>query len=51
MVGGMFAVAIMSCWGKRFIEVSTRFGLLGIVPWCAMAAYSAVWDVVAMVVA
>jgi hypothetical protein len=41
MVGGMFAVATMSCWWERFIEVGIRFGLLGTIPWCAMVAYNA----------
>ncbi len=32
MVGGMFTVATMSCWGERFIEVRIRSRLLAIVP-------------------
>ncbi len=51
MVGGMFAIATMSCWGERFTEISTEFGLLGTVQWCAMAACSVTWKVVVMVVA
>jgi hypothetical protein len=42
MVGGMFAVIVMNCWGKRFTKVGTRSGLLGIIPWCVMAACSVV---------
>jgi hypothetical protein len=41
MVGGMFIIATMSYWGKRFIEIGIGFGLLGIVPSCVMATYSA----------
>jgi hypothetical protein len=51
VVGGMFVVATMSCWGERFTEVGTRSGLLGTVPWCAIAAYNVAWEVVAMAVA
>ncbi len=51
MVGGMFTIATMNCWGEKFIEVGTRSGLLGIIPWCVMAACSAIWKVLAMVVA
>jgi len=51
MVGRMFAVGTMSCSGERFTEVGIESGLLGIVPWCAMAAYSAAWEAVAMAVA
>jgi hypothetical protein len=40
----------MSCWREKFNEVGTKFGLLGIVPWCAMAACNVVWEVMAMVV-
>jgi hypothetical protein len=32
MMGGMFVVTVMSCSGERFIDVGTRFGLLGTVP-------------------
>jgi hypothetical protein len=42
MVGGMFVVATMNCWGEMFIKVGTRSGLLGIVPWCTLVACSAV---------
>ncbi len=48
---GMFVVAIMSCWGKKFIEVGIGFGLLGIVPWCVMVVYNATWEAVAMAMA
>jgi hypothetical protein len=41
----------MSYWSERFTEVGTGFGLLGIIPWCAMATYSVAWEAVAMVVA
>jgi hypothetical protein len=51
MVGGMFMVATMNCWRKRFTEIGTGFGLLGIVPWCAMAVCSAAWKAVAMALA
>jgi hypothetical protein len=42
MVGRMFAVVVMSCWGERFIEVGIGSGLLGTVPWCAIIACSAI---------
>jgi hypothetical protein len=51
MVGGMFAVVAISYWGERLTEVGTGFGLLGTIPWCVMASYSAAWEAVAMVVA
>jgi hypothetical protein len=51
MVGGMFAVTTMSCWGKMFIEVGTEFGLLGKVPWCAMVVCSVACEVVVMALA
>jgi hypothetical protein len=51
MVGGMFAVGAMSCWGERFTKIGTEFGLLGIVSWCEMAACSVAWKVVAMAMA
>ncbi len=41
MVGGMFAVEAMNYWGERFTKVGTMSGLLGIVPWCAIAACNA----------
>jgi hypothetical protein len=31
MVGGMFVVAVMSYCRKKFTEVGTGFGLLGVV--------------------
>jgi hypothetical protein len=40
MVGGMFMVGIMSCWGERFSEVVTESRLLGTIPWRAMATCS-----------
>ncbi len=51
MVGGMFAIAIMSCWGERFIEAGTKSGLLGIIPWCAIATCSVAWKATTMAVA
>jgi hypothetical protein len=48
MVGGVFVIATMSCWGERFTKVGTGSGLLGIVPWCAMATCIAFWEAVAM---
>ncbi len=47
MLGGMFTITPMNYWGERFTKVRTGFGLLGIVPWCAMAA----WKAMAMVMA
>ncbi len=51
MVGGMFAVIVMSCWQEKFIEIGTGSRSLGTVPWCAMATCSVIWKVMAMVVA
>jgi hypothetical protein len=48
MVGGMFAIVAMNCWREKFIEVGARSRLLGIIPWCVMAACSAAWKVMAM---
>ncbi len=51
MVGRMFTVTTMSCWGERFTEIGTGSGLLGIVPWCAIVTYSATWEVAMMAMA
>ncbi len=51
MVGGMFAIIAMSCWGEMFTKVNTRFRLLGTVPWCTMAACSTACEVIAMAMA
>jgi hypothetical protein len=51
MVGRMFTVATMSFWGERFTKVGTKSGLLGIIPWCAMAAYNGACKAVAMAMA
>ncbi len=51
MVGRMFAIITMSCWGERFTEVGTESRLLDVIPWCEMVAYSATWEAIAMAVA
>ncbi len=51
MVGGLFTITIMSCWRERFSEIGTRAGLLGRIPWCAMAVCSTAWKAVAMALA
>jgi len=51
MVGGLFAIATMNCWGKKFTKVGIRSGLFCTVPWCAMAACNASWEVVTMAMA
>ncbi len=51
VVRGMFAVATMSCYGERFIEVGIGSGLFGIVPWCAIVACNAPWKAVVMAMA
>jgi hypothetical protein len=48
MVGGMFTVIAMNCWGEMYTEIGTKSKLLGTVPWCAMAAYIATWKAMAM---
>ncbi len=48
MVGEIFVVAAMSCWGERFTKIGTELGLLGIIPWCAMAACNAAWKAMVM---
>ncbi len=51
IVGGMFVIATMICWGERCTKVSIESGLLSIVPWSAMVAYSATWKAMAMAMA